>query len=139
MNFKVKVKIATSVSKSHRIEMEVGGKFLKILLALSFPLVVQCSLLETEETSLSTSHSPLFYVSEIIKDWNRKHPETSQVVVINMVKKNTDVVDDVLRVIPKENSVAVVEQNRCKFIDNRKAEFVVIVTESAELVSCGKK
>jgi hypothetical protein len=113
--------------------MEVNEKLVKIFLLICLPLVT-CELLSVTETSLATSHSPAFYVNGLISDYNRKHPGTNQIVVLNIGKKS-DLWENVIKVIPKDNPMIIVDPKQCKLIEKRKAEFVVIVSDMFERVS----
>jgi hypothetical protein len=125
--------IDTSVAKDHRCKMEVKIKLVKIFLVISLPLV-NCDLLSVTKTSLAVSQSPLFYVSGLISDWNKKHPGVNQVVVLNVGRKS-DLSADLFKSIPRDNPVIIVDPKQCKLIEKRKAEFVVITSDIFDAVS----
>jgi hypothetical protein len=54
--------------------------------------------------------------------------------VLNIGKKS-DLLENVIKVIPKDNPVIIVEPIQCKLIQKRKAEFVIIVSDMFEMVS----
>lgn len=80
------------------------------------------------DTKLKVSQSPQFYLSEIIKDWNGKHQETGDILLFNF-GRNQDVLEKVVKIIPKNNAVTIIDPLQCKQIVNQTSNFVVILVE----------
>lgn len=103
-------------------------------LVLTF-FAVSCNSIKIKTNdSLSKYQSPLFYVKLLLQDWNQKHVETRDTIVIQISKRN-EVLENLIMVVPKDNPVTVVTPKYCGKIGPTKAEFIVILTENCTQVS----
>ena len=124
---------STSVTKNLREQSVVKMKLLTAFLVIFLPEVLSGAL-EPEKTFLTQSHSPLFYLSRLIEDWNQKHPEISNIVVFN-IGQNKETLENVLKIIPKDNPVVITDPKQCKICEHQKAAFVIFVTKDFNNVS----
>lgn len=83
--------------------------------------------------SLSIHKSSLYYLHGLIADWNEKHLEISDVALLNLYDK-TDVFDNAVRIISKQNTIVLANANNCGNIKLRKVAFFVITTNASDEV-----
>jgi hypothetical protein len=106
--------------------MMILVKFLIILL-----LLVNVQMSSGTKTSLAIlSHSPRFYVNGLISDWNQKYQATNQVVVLNIGMKSYLH----RKMIPEDNPLIIADPKQCSLFEKRKAEFVVITSDTFHYV-----
>lgn len=79
-----------------------------------------------------------FYVSGLIRDWNKKHAEVCDVLVFEVGDKS-DLTDEIIRKIPKENAVMVMDSTKCQEIESREGSFIIIMMNVLSAVSEQKK
>lgn len=106
--------------------MPSGSLILAKILIILFATKVNCENFDRFKESFSL-------VSGLIQDWNEKHHEVSDVVVINSDKKSV-LTNAIVEALPKDNSVLVVDPEKCSILGDRKVHFVVILTEKFDLV-----
>lgn len=101
-----------------------------------FGSVVSCNLLRRTQTSLTIEPSREFLISGLMKDWNRKSKDIKDVVVFN-IGNRSKVLENLVKIIPKENPVRVMDPDQCdpdQWYD-REVSFIFIVSNSFETVS----
>jgi hypothetical protein len=74
------------------------------------------------------------FISDLIKDWNRKHSETCNVLIFNIGKKS-DLTQEIIRRIPKDNAVILADPKQCESVENREGAFIIIESDVFEAVS----
>jgi hypothetical protein len=135
--------MSTSVGVNHRTKSEVKMKLMNVFLVISLSSCLALvsgydnTIFRKDTKVLSNSHSPLFYISGLVEDWNRKHSETSDVVVITVGKKS-EMTENVLRVIPNENAVVSISPEQCRSLSPRKAAFIVVLADFCNAVSTSR-
>lgn len=107
-------------------------KLVKIFLAICLPFV-NCNLFTDTTTALSIPTSPLFYVSALITDWNRKHSETGNIVIFNAGNKNA-MSENLAKVFPKGNPVVILDPKQCPLIETYNTPFVIITSDDFTMV-----
>ena len=108
-------------------------KFFVHFLMILLPLVA-CHRLKIQKTTLHSNHRQVLTVARIIEDWNRKYSRSNLVAVLDIGNKS-DLAVDLLKVIPKENSVLIVDSKQCRKLEGRKAAFVIILSDVFDSVS----
>ena len=79
-------------------------------------------------STTTVNKGPLFYVNGLIKDWNKKHNQTGDVVVLNIGRRNI-YSENVVKVISNDNPVTILDPNQCGLIEPRKAAFIIITLD----------
>jgi hypothetical protein len=74
------------------------------------------------------------FISDLIKDWNRKHSKTCNVLFFSIGKKS-DLTQEIIRRIPKDNAVILADPKQCKSVENREGAFIIIESDVFEAVS----
>ena len=102
-------------------------KALKIILMLFLIfLVVEASRLSVDVTRISPGRA--YYVSKLVKDWNRKNLDRVNDVVIFNYGNTSDLFVEVHRSIPDENPLQTPHINHCDILTRgRKAAFIIII------------
>jgi hypothetical protein len=90
------------------------------------------------ESSVTVEKGPLFYVRELIEDWNRKHSQIGDVVLFNIGNESVQR-ENIAKAIPKENPLVIVDPENCNRMGVRKAAFIIITTETLNAVSFRQK
>jgi hypothetical protein len=111
----------------------------KLFVLISSYLIVSGSaeiskIFRNQQTALAVSNSPLYYVYGLLSNWNEKHKEVSDVVVFNIGKKS-DLSEKIAKIIPKRNSVTIVDPSQCNQIEKREAAFIIITLDVYDAVS----
>jgi hypothetical protein len=105
---------------------------------LSFVVInsplVQCNVLNLEDTAVAQFHSPVFYVSEWIRDWNSKSTESNDVVMMEVGDKS-DLMQNLASLIISTNPIVSVDVADCTKIQKRKSAFVIIASNVFKGVS----
>lgn len=70
----------------------------------------------------------------LIKDWNSKHAETSEIVILN-ASNQSDLLEDVARDLEPINPVVIANPNVCGQIGGRNAAFVILFADTLHAVS----
>ena len=73
-------------------------------------------------------------MTRIINESNQKYAGSNLVTVFDIGNKS-DLVVDLLKVIPKKNSVLVIDPKNCQKLEERKAAFVIILSDIFDNVS----
>jgi hypothetical protein len=81
-----------------------------------------------------SSQSPLFYLLELICDWNEKHFEIGDILVFSLESSRVSV-DYLLKRIPKNNPVTVIDPEQCLEISKMKPIFILVLTKDYGYVS----
>lgn len=105
------------------------GKLVNCLLIL----IVFCEFSSSSLLVTKTVKNPLEDVSLLIEDWNKKHSETNDVLVIG-IEKSLSFLEKITKIVPKQNAVVVTSTSHCQLIEKRQG-FVVIESEIFENVS----
>lgn len=119
--------------------MEANKKILLFMLIGISASLIRCSANPAKILSLaisdqSTAKPQAFYVSELIKDWNKKHSEVCNVLLFDTGSKS-DIQDDIIRKIPKVNPVINVEPQQCEKLENREGSFIIITSDVLNAVN----
>lgn len=103
--------------------------FVKIVLyVVGISSLVHCNLLSKDEIAVLASHNPLFYVSELISDWNEKYSEGNDVVMFNVGEENS-LSQNLPALILPTNSFVSVDVANCKMIQERRTAFIIIISD----------
>lgn len=90
--------------------------------------IAESNILNASSNEVSLHHSPLFYVSGLIKDWNSKNLGSGDILVLNFGDQNY-MSENIANILPKENLVIIVNGSQCNKFGSRKAAFVVITID----------
>lgn len=104
-------------------------KLLSAFLTVVFLNSVYSKLLQIQNSALKTQ-SPLFYVSGLINEWNKNkgNKKGAEILVLNIGEKN-DFYENVISVIPKDNTVMNVNPEQCNKFKSRYPDFVIITSQ----------
>ena len=86
------------------------------------------------ETSVSVHQNHVCFITGLIKDWNEKHNEVCNVLYFNIGEKS-DLKNELLGNIPKENAMTLINPKRCRSLENRRGAFIIIESDNFETVS----
>ena len=86
------------------------------------------------ETSVSGHQNHVYSITRLIKDWNEKHNEVCNVLYFDIGEKS-DLTNELLRKIPKENAVTLVKPDKCRILENREGAFIIIESDVFQAVS----
>lgn len=92
-----------------------------------FVVTVFCGFSSCDLLSINSQlalQNPLNEVTYLIEDWNKKHSEASDIVVIG-VQENSDFIEKITKVIPKRNAIVITRPSYCTKIQKRPG-FIVI-------------
>lgn len=104
-----------------------------ILILLNGSLIF-CKLLSVTDSTLAKYQSPVYFVIELIKDFNKKRPGVNDVAIFNK-GKSREVSDTLKRLIPEDNAVFAPSIERCKSKNERVAAFIIITADIDNNVS----
>jgi len=77
---------------------------------------------------------PMVQLAEILKDWNAKHPEKTDVVIFN-VGENTNRLNEVLKVVSRTNIVIAPDMGKVEDFSQFKMTLAVIIADTYDAVS----
>lgn len=97
-----------------------------IRLLLKLFLLGSISFLNNGEPKVNSYNIP-YFVSGLIKDFNRKHSEIINLVHFNVGKK-TSMFEEVSKVLTSNNTVIRIDPEMCEKIENREGSFIIITS-----------
>jgi hypothetical protein len=84
-----------------------------------------------------SSQSSILFLLELISDWNEKHYETGDILVFNLESSRKSI-DYLMKKIPKDNPVTIVDPEQCLAISKMKPIFIVVLSKYYDYVSLQK-
>jgi hypothetical protein len=96
-------------------------------------LLVNGNLLK-DQTAVAASQSSFFHVHRMISEWNEKRGKNSEIVIFYTGNDNF-VLEKIVKSIPGNNPMLIVNPNHCERIENRDDSFIIIATDLFEEVS----